>query len=51
MSYTPQNASKRAYRRFKRKFHNDTFAGIGLVRFVLYWFAIRRMKKDRAGTV
>ncbi len=51
MSYTPQNASKRAFRRFKRKFHSEAFNGLGLLRFIRYWFAIRRMKKERAGTV
>lgn len=45
MAYTQQNASKRDYRRFKRKFHNDVFAGMGMFRFFSYWFSIRRAVK------
>jgi hypothetical protein len=43
--------SNRHYRRFKRKFQSEAFNGLGLFRYIRYWFAIRRMKRDRAGTV
>jgi hypothetical protein len=47
MTYTQQNASKRAFRRFKRKFQSEAFNGIGLLRFVRYWFAIRRVLREK----
>jgi hypothetical protein len=53
MTYSPQLASKRAFRRFKRKFHSEAFngLGLGLVAFVRYWFAIKRMRKQNAKEV
>lgn len=46
-SHTAQNAAKRVFRRFKRKFQSEAFNGLGLFRFITYWFAIRRVLREK----
>jgi hypothetical protein len=45
--YGDRLASKRAFCRFKRKFQSEAFNGLGLFRFITYWFAIRRVLREK----